>query len=162
MKITHIKKFGWFVTDTSIDGANQSVQVQVKSIDDVVSCTHGEDVIFCNPDNLFPIVVMEVDLLRNGFEFRQVTSQLKDFSLSDRRKVEGGEADIVTNISIRILDSNSESYDICIDQHLEWGNGQRKNIMLSERWGLLYVHHLQDYLREVGFEELADNFKMED
>ena len=162
MKQTQLTVFDWVVFDGfTTDGVGEPIQAQIKELGEIISCQRGDEVFLRKIDDLFPIVVIDDDLIRNGFKFRQVTNLLKDFSLEKRTKTEG-EAEEVTTVSIRMQDDDTTSYDICIEKHLEWEPGQRKNILHFERWGLLYVNELQHYLREAGFEELANNFKMED
>ena len=164
MKITELTLNAWVVFDDyTPDGKCETIKAQVIEIgpDKIVKCKRGDEIYIRSCDIVFPIVVTDDDLIRNGFKYTAVTPQLSDFSLASRRRLEDGEAEMVSNVSVRILDGNTESYDICIDQHLEWCS-QRQNTMMFERWGLLFIHKLQNYLREVGFDELADNFKMDE
>lgn len=164
MKATKLTKNDWVEFEYPIDGAVVVVQAQVKELGEVVVCQKGDEIYTVNPNDLFPIVVVDDDMIRNGFKHRQVTNELRDFFVEKRTKVEEGEAESeeVATISIRMRGFDTEPFDITIEKHLEWYLNQRKKMMYFERWGTLYVNELQHYLREVGLDDLADNFKMED
>ena len=165
MKITELQTNDLVVFDINGENGVHGRVVEIMIEQNLVGCAvneNGTEVVYHkDAGEVYPIIVQDDDLIRNGFKFTAVTQRLSDFSLASRRKLEDGEAEMVSNVSVRILDGNTESYDICIDQHLEWFN-QRQNTMMFERWGLLFVHKLQNYLREVGFDEVADNFKMDE
>lgn len=165
MKITELTQNAWVVFDDyTPDGKAETIKAKVIQIgkNNTVKCQRGDEIYIRYCDILFPIVVTDEDLVNNGFKFQQITPQLKDFSLEKRTKIEDCEAEEVAMVSIRIHENDTEAYDICIEKHLEWQPGQRKNIMHFERWGLLWTHKLQSYLCEAGFCELAENYKLED
>lgn len=165
MNISELTQNAWVVFDDyTPDGKAETIKAKVIQIgeNNTVKCQRGDEIYNRSCSILFPIVVTDDDLISNGFKFRQVTPQLKDFSLEKRTKIEDCEAEEVATVSIRIHDNDTEAYDICIEKHLEWQPGQRKNILHFERWGLLWTHKLQSYLCEAGFCELAENYKLED
>lgn len=165
MKITELTQKSWVVFDDfTPDGKCETIKAQVIQTgeNNTVKCQRGDEIYIRSCDILFPIVVTDDDLINNGFRFRQVTPQLKDFSIEKRTKIEDCEAEEVAVVSIRIREDDTEAYDVCVEKHLEWQPAQRKNILQFERWGLLSTHELQRYLREAGFCELADNYKLED
>lgn len=166
MKETKLSKFDWVEFEYPIDGAVVTVQAQIIEIGEnkIVKCQRGDEIYTVNSDDLFPIVVLDDNLIGNGFKHRQVTNELRDFFIEKRTKVVDGEAESeeVAIVSIRMRGYDTEPFDITVEKHLEWHPSQRKKILYFERWGMLFVNELQHYLREVGLDDLADNFKMED
>ena len=141
-----------------------TIRAQVAELGETLLCVVGDMQYRLRIEDLIAITVTNDDLILNGFKFTQVTQSLMDFSLTVRNKVEDGDAEEVTTVSIRVKEDDTESFNICIDKRLEWGESiaQRKNILHFERWGLLYVHELQNYLRMAGLNDLADKFQIED
>ena len=159
MKNTELTLKNWVVFEYDYN----TIHAQVAEIGETLLCVIGDMQYRLQAEDVFAITVTDDDLILNGFKFTQVTQSLMDFSLTVRNKVNDGEAEEVTTISVRVKEDDTESFNICIDKRLEWGESiaQRKNILHFERWGVLLVHELQNYLHMAGLHDLANNFKMD-
>ncbi len=159
MKSTELQLKDWVVFEYDYN----TIYAQVAELGETLLCVVGDMQYRLQAEDVFAITVTDDDLILNGFKLTQVTQSLMDFGLTVRNKVEDGEGEVVTTISNRVKENDTEAFNICIDKRLEWGESiaQRKNILHFERWGLLYVHELQNYLRMAGLDDLADNFKMD-